>query len=81
VPVVVNQRKCAAQEQICKAIPACPNGAVRYEADEAAPLGGRIVIDERQCNECGACVQACCGQAIEVFPGADGTVNREELHG
>lgn len=76
MPVMVNQRKCPAQEQVCKAIPACPNGAVHYEADENAPLGGRIVIDEQRCKECGVCVQACCGQAIEFSSGAGGSMNR-----
>ena len=49
---------------ICKVIPACPTGAIRYVADAQARLGGRIVIDELLCNECGLCLTECCGQAI-----------------
>jgi len=54
------------QAQICKAIPACPEGAIVYIADEAAPVGGRIVFDDEKCNGCGICMQECCGAAIEL---------------
>jgi len=54
------------QAQICKAIPACPEGAIVYIADKAAPLGGRIVFDDEKCNGCGICMQECCGAAIEL---------------
>lgn len=64
--VTINQRKCPAQEKHCLAIPACPNGAISYVKDEKERLGGRIVIDAAQCSECGACITACCGQAIEA---------------
>jgi Pyruvate/2-oxoacid:ferredoxin oxidoreductase delta subunit len=63
----LNERKCPAQEQLCKAIPACPEGAIAYVADEKAPLGGRIVFDETRCNGCCACADACCGAAIELI--------------
>ena len=43
---VINKRKCPAQNELCKAIPACPTGAISYSADENEPLGGKIVIDE-----------------------------------
>ncbi len=61
----INKRKCPAQNEICKAIPACPTGAITYVEDEQAPLGGKIVIDAALCNDCGACIEACCGQAID----------------
>ena len=63
---VLDERKCPMQGQICKAIPACTEGAILYIADEAAPLGGRIVFDYEKCNECGLCVTECCGAAIEL---------------
>jgi len=62
----INARKCPAQDKVCTVIPACPTGAVRYVADEQAPLGGRIVIAQDLCNECYQCVSVCCGQAIVV---------------
>jgi ferredoxin len=64
--VTVIKKKCPAQKDICKVIPICPTGAIRYQADEGEPLGGVIVIDETLCNECGKCVTECCGQAIEI---------------
>ena len=63
---VLNQRKCPAQAQICKAIPACPEGAITYIVDDEAPLGGRIIFDETRCTGCGTCVEACCGAAIDL---------------
>ncbi len=63
---VLDERKCPAQEQICPAIPACTEGAIAYVADAGARLGGRIVFDYEKCNECGVCVAACCGSAIEL---------------
>ncbi len=61
----INKRKCPAQNEICKAIPACPTGAITYVEDEQEPLGGKILIDAALCNDCGACIDACCGQAID----------------
>lgn len=62
----INKGKCPAQNEPCKAIPACPNGAIAYVEDEKEPLGGKIVIDDALCSDCGACIEACCGQAIEA---------------
>ncbi len=61
----INKRKCPAQNELCKAIPACPTGAITYVEDEQEPMGGKIVIDVALCNDCGACIEACCGQAID----------------
>ena len=60
----IDTRKCPAQEKVCTVIPACPTGAVRYEPDAKSKLGGRIVIVDELCNECGLCVTVCCGQAV-----------------
>lgn len=60
------KRKCPAQEQVCKAIPACPSGAIHYAADAQEPLGGKIVFDYDKCDGCGQCVTECCGAAIEM---------------
>lgn len=62
----LNKRRCPAQEQLCKAITACPRKAIRYEVDDEEPLGGKIIIDVEQCDNCGVCVTACCGQAIII---------------
>ncbi|MGC8878253.1 MAG: hypothetical protein ACP5R2_03430 [Anaerolineae bacterium] len=62
-PYIVMQ-KCPAMADICKVIPICPTGAIRYVADARERLGGRIVIEETLCNACGRCVTECCGQAI-----------------
>jgi ferredoxin len=51
---------------MCKAIPACPNGAISYVEDEEEPLGGRIVFDQSKCKGCGKCAEECCGKAIEM---------------
>jgi len=63
---VLNERKCPAQAQICKAIPACPEDAITYSVDDSAPLGGRIIFDETRCTGCGVCVEASCGEAIDL---------------
>lgn len=63
---IINKHKCPAQNELCKAIPVCPNGAISYMEDENEPLGGKIVIDDALCGDCGVCVEACCGQAIEA---------------
>ncbi len=63
---VVIIRKCPAQDELCKAIPACPTQAISYQADENEPMGGKILVDPEKCDDCGACVQACCGQAMEI---------------
>ncbi len=63
---VLNERKCPVQEQICKAIPACPEKAIAYIKDDNVRLGGRIVFDYEKCNECSICVTECCGAAIEL---------------
>lgn len=64
---VVIKRKCPAQNELCQAIPACSSHAISYQADENEPLGGKILVDSEKCNDCGACVQACCGQAMEIL--------------
>jgi len=63
---VINKRKCPAQKEMCKAITACPTEAISYVADENEPLGGKIIIDESLCTECGLCAEECCGHAIEM---------------
>jgi Pyruvate/2-oxoacid:ferredoxin oxidoreductase delta subunit len=60
------KRKCPAQKDICKALSACPRGAIHYVADEQEPLGGRMVFDYDKCDGCGLCVTECCGAAIEL---------------
>lgn len=63
---VINKRKCPAQKEICKAIPACLNQAISYVEDENERLGGKIVIDYELCSGCGICAEECCGHAIEM---------------
>ena len=63
---ILDERKCPAQGQICKAIPACPENAISYVEDSTARLGGRIVFDLERCNACGVCVEECCGDAIRM---------------
>ena len=63
---VIDKRRCSALEAVCLAIPACPNGAIAYVEDDDEPLGGRIVIDYKLCDECGTCAVECCGEAIQM---------------
>lgn len=63
---VVIKRKCPAHNELCQAIPACPSQAISYQPDENEPLGGKILVNSEKCNDCVACVQACCGQAMEI---------------
>lgn len=51
---------------MCTLFAACPQGAVKYVSDEAAPLGGRIDFDYALCDGCGKCAEACCGHAVEL---------------
>jgi NAD-dependent dihydropyrimidine dehydrogenase PreA subunit len=67
--VAINKRKCPAQKDVCKVITACPQGAISYVVDENERMGGKIVIDVTLCNDCGICVEECCGHAIELMPG------------
>ena len=62
----IDKRKCPAMPDICRVIPTCPTGAIRYVADARERLGGLIIIDEAACNGCGVCVTECCGQAVEL---------------
>lgn len=62
----INKRKCPAQDDLCTVIPACPSGAISYVVDQKERLGGKIVIDAAACNDCGICVEECCGHAIEA---------------
>jgi NAD-dependent dihydropyrimidine dehydrogenase PreA subunit len=64
---VINKQKCPAQKEMCQAIQACPDGAMKYIEDDNEPLGGKIIVDEALCSECGLCVEACCGQAIDMM--------------
>jgi Pyruvate/2-oxoacid:ferredoxin oxidoreductase delta subunit len=59
-------RRCPAQEDVCKVIAACPQGAITYVKDEGEPLGGKIVFDYDKCDGCGLCVTECCGAAVEM---------------
>jgi Pyruvate/2-oxoacid:ferredoxin oxidoreductase delta subunit len=62
----LSDRRCPAQQSMCTLFAACPQEAVAYVADEAAPLGGRITFDHERCDGCGKCVEACCGHAVEM---------------
>ncbi len=50
----------------CPPIQECPEKVISYVKDKSARLGGRIVIDNEKCNECGICIPICCGSAIEL---------------
>jgi Pyruvate/2-oxoacid:ferredoxin oxidoreductase delta subunit len=60
------KRKCPAIKEMCKAIEACPCGAIVYVEDKTERLGGRIDFDHEKCDGCGLCATACCGNAIEM---------------
>jgi Pyruvate/2-oxoacid:ferredoxin oxidoreductase delta subunit len=62
----LSERKCPAIKEMCKAIEACPRGAILHVEDKTAPLGGRIVFDHEKCDGCGLCATACCGDAVEM---------------
>jgi Fe-S-cluster-containing hydrogenase component 2 len=63
----LDERKYPVVHQICMAIPACPVQAITYIHDDDLPLGGKIIFDYRRCNNCGECVEFCCGSAIEIM--------------
>jgi ferredoxin len=63
----IHKRKCPAQRDICKAIAACPRGAISYVEEAQEPLGGKIFFDYDKCDVCGQCVTECCGAAIEMW--------------
>lgn len=42
----------------------CPQQAIRFEQDEAAPATVNMVLDMRTCIGCGLCVDACDQQAL-----------------
>jgi Pyruvate/2-oxoacid:ferredoxin oxidoreductase delta subunit len=62
----INKRRCPAQDKVCKAVPACPQGAMKYVSDETERLGGKIVFNYEKCDGCGICVTECCGSAIDM---------------
>ncbi len=62
----LDERKCAAQPEICRPIEVCPQSALVYVQDEEAPLGGRIILDNDKCDGCGLCIAECCGTALEL---------------
>ena len=64
-PYIIS-RRCPAQEDVCKVIAACPQGAIGYVKDEREPLGGKIVFDYDKCDGCELCVKECCGSAVEM---------------
>ncbi len=64
-PFIIKE-KCAAQPNICPPMKSCSNNAFYYVEDEDEPIGGRIEIDYTKCNECGLCVDKCCGNCIEM---------------
>jgi NAD-dependent dihydropyrimidine dehydrogenase PreA subunit len=59
------EEKCPAQVEFCQPIMRCPTHAISFIKDDDALLGGRIIIDQAQCNECKICIALCCGQALE----------------
>lgn len=52
MPVRVIEAKCP-QNHPCPAIRTCPTDALTQEGDKAP------VVNEDECTECGACVEAC----------------------
>jgi small redox-active disulfide protein 2 len=52
--------------EVCPAIPACSEGAIRHVSDSKTRLGGRIVFELAICTGCGDCVTACCRNAIAI---------------
>ncbi len=60
------KRRCPALADMCKAIVACPTGAIYFVADEQERLGGKILFNYEKCDGCGQCAAECCGTAIEM---------------
>lgn len=60
----IEKEKCAAQPDICPPMKACKANAFSYIEDDDELMGGRIEIDLDKCNECGKCVDLCCGSCI-----------------
>jgi NAD-dependent dihydropyrimidine dehydrogenase PreA subunit len=58
------EEKCPAQVDFCQPIMQCPIHAISFHKDENALFGGKIIIDQTQCNQCKICIDLCCGQAL-----------------
>ena len=63
---VIDKKKCASDNRICKPIRECPTGAISWTEDEDEPIGSRMEIDPEKCDGCGICVPLCCGNCIEL---------------
>ncbi|NLO12769.1 MAG: 4Fe-4S binding protein [Clostridiales bacterium] len=63
---VIDRRKCASDQRICKPLRECPTSAIFWVEDEDEPLGSRMEIDPEKCDGCGICVPLCCGNCIEM---------------
>ncbi len=63
---VIDRRKCASDQRICKSLRECPTSAIFWVEDEDEPLGSRMEIDPEKCDGCGICVPLCCGNCIEM---------------
>ena len=63
---VIDRRKCASDQRICKPLRECTTSTIFWVEDEVEALGSCMEIDPEKCDGCGICVPLCCGNCIEM---------------
>ncbi len=64
----IDTRFCGANEDHCRPMRECPNEAIEIIVDENSGFGQRFVVNEEKCDGCGACIDICCGDCMELQP-------------
>ncbi len=63
---LIDTRFCGANQSHCRPMQECPNEAIEIVADEKSGFGHRFVVNEEKCDGCGACIDICCGDCMEL---------------
>lgn len=62
----IDVRHCGANADHCRPMKECHNEAVEIIPDEKSGFGHRFVVNQEKCDGCGACVDICCGDCMEL---------------